>query len=489
MQPVSQSSRSFKGETQPVVPIAAPTKLLVLHGSEIAPVAIEYLNKIIKATSLSHQTLSVDDHCPGITARDAVNRLARNGDAGSHLLLSAQGWTPSMPKGLERKGKHAVSISAVEATSISTKYVLDRIAFTLAGSQVRRMNAGGSRPFIHIESCGAGVLRKELIPGSAFWRSVNVLVYSSKRYTSLGICGNSISTAIRYIDWCEKNDLDVDPLKLFYLTGLRRGGCLTLMGGDLSAPLFWHAPKSEADLSDRRSLAMLQGDPTDIANLNAQVGTLTQAELDLLPAASRRELMSNRLVSDDLNALQNLLDRYPELCDTPTNLGEPPLIEAASSHADQCLTLLLERGASPNATATDGRVSALEACIDSENLYGLSQLLAWKADPDLMSLDGLTPLRLAIENNWIEGIRCLLDHGARMDLRLDGMTCLEAAVSDGHAEAVQCLLYAGAGEAEGLSSALVESAEAAGHEDIADMLGNALLKGALSRVIGGKDQL
>jgi hypothetical protein len=443
MDPTAHTFPRTPGETQPVVCIPAPAKLLVLHGSKVSPAVTRHLNRIVNATSLSRQILNIDEERPGSTARDAVQQLTRNGDAGSHFLLSAHGSVPHMPSGFERKGKHSVDISTSADESASTRYVLDWIVRDLAGSASRGLIAGSSRPFIHLYSCLAGKFREELKPGSALWRNAHVLVYSSKRETSLNACGNAMSTAIRYIDWCEREERQVDPLKLMYLAGLRRGECMTLMGGELSAPLVWHAPKSEADLSDQTSLAMLQGDPKDLARFHALVAELTPAERQLLPAASLRELISNRLVRDDVDSVRALLDRHPELRDAHSTLGQPPLAEAASIHANQCLTLLLEYGANPNASTADGDCSALEMCILEKNLYGLSQLLAWHADPDLASADGLTPLRFAVEENWIEGIQQLLNHQARQDLRLDGETCLEFAVRSGFSDAVECLRSAG----------------------------------------------
>lgn len=484
MQRIPARSALPRGETQPPVLVPSPSRLLVLYGSNFSTPSIQYLNKIIASTSLAPSVLEIDSNDPRGTARDAVYRLTRNGDAGSHLLLCAHGSVADR----QRQGKHAVRVSTVATDAVTTRRVLHWITDDLMGSLSSRKTTGGSRPFIHLLSCHAGALRKELKPGSDLWQRAYVLIYSSKRRTSLGASGSAMKTAIRYLGWCERRQREVDPLKLMYLAGLRRGECMTLMGGDLSAPLVWHAPKSAADLSDQRSLAMLQGDPRDVARLHEHAAALTPAELGLLPRTSLRELLSSRLERDDVDSVSALLDAHPELRDAPDILGSRPLLDAAVAMSHRCMARLLACGASPNSVNEAGDVSALALSVYRGDLDGLSLLLDSGADPNLLLDDeGLTALRFAVEYNWKEGISCLLDHGARMDLRVDGLTCLESAAEDGFAEAVECLLSAGAGENDGLSAELVALARANGDRAIADMLEAALFSSSL-RSFDGNDK-
>lgn len=488
MRGIPPSSARPKRETQPAIYIPEQSRLLVLHGSAPSTEMVNFLDKVVSATSLAPTVVNVDKDCPGVSAFEAVSRLTSEAGSGAHFLLCIHGMVSAEHGEFFRQNMHAVSVSDARGGFVSTQHLLSWITADLASRVHRSSSADGVLPFIHLLSCHAGTLRQQLKPGSDLWRSAYFLIYSSKRETNVNACSTAITTAIRYADWCQRRRQAVDPLKLMFLAGVHRGDCMTLMGGDLREPLVWHAPKSEADLAEQRSLAMLQGDCGDVAWLHRMAAALEPAERALLPPLSTRELLSSRIGRDDLRAVAALLNAHPELRDQPSVLGIPPLIEAADVGANRCLALLLGLGADPNARLADGSGSALEMCANVRNIDGLRALLAAGADPNLADPDGFTPMMRAVEKDWKMGIQSLLDHGARMDLRFDGLTPLEAAVEDGCAEAVACLLSAGAGVNEGLTSTLVEFAELNGDHEIADMLELTLLPGRVPQASSGENE-
>ncbi len=477
MQRTRSPSRIPKPDTQPAIVMPAkvmPAKprLLMLYGSGTAVDTIHYLDRLAASTTLKPRILNMDEN--SLSARQAVTRLTRNTHTAAHMMLCVHGSVAPRALPQARCGRHALSVTKESDDIIETRRLLQWVTRSLADSGKENSAAPSALPFIHLFSCGSGVLRKQLLPGSALWRSAYFLTYASKRPTSLSACGPAMSAAIGYIDLCQRHRRDIDALKLLYLAGLRRGECMTLMGGELSEPLVWHAPKSEADLSEPRSIAALRGNAKDIARLHQQVAGLTADERALLPAPALRELLSSRLQRDDDATVATLLDAHPELRDRLCVMGVSPVIEAADKRANRCLALLLERGADPDTCTAD--TSALQMCAlgPDYNLKGLALLLGHGADPNLVSPDGTTALGLAVHQEWIEGIRYLVSHGARMSQESDGLLCLEAAALDGKARSVDCLLELGASAADGLQPSLVDETLEEGFADIADMLRRAL---------------
>ncbi len=472
MQNISSRPKGPKPDTQPAIFLPVKSRLLLLYGSGTNPVTISCLSKLATSTVLQPRILNLESR--RLSARTAVDRLT-SGTAASHLMLCIHGGILHRSSAPVRKASHRVMMANGRNDSIDTMRFLEWVTTALASTGRAKSPAPAALPFVHLLSCSAAILREQIKPDSSLWRSAYFLIYSSKRSTSLSACGSSMATAVRYVDWCERQRREVDPLKLLYLAGLRRGECMTLMGGDLTEPLVWHAPKSEADLSDQQSMSALRGDAHDIDRLLERVAALTAAEQALLPPPSLRGLLSNRLERDDVEAVTVLLDEHPELRDAHCIQGLSPIIEAVDKRANRCLGLLLERGADPDARSVD--TSALEICAigPDYNLRGLQLLLACGADPNLSNPEGFTALATAVDYEWEAGVKFLLAHGARMDVRSGGLSCLEAAALNGKAEPVHWLLAAGAGQAEGLNAALIEKVADKGHHPIAAVLRAALL--------------
>ncbi len=467
MQPVASSLKPHWGDTEPTILVRPASGLMLLYGCDTPPSIIRFFERLAAGTRLAPKSLQIDKVRHHMTARQAITRLTRNSDAAPHILLCTHGSLAQKSGHRMQRGDHMVTVNDAES-AVTTRRVLQWIKNDLAKSGPGSGRSAASLPFIHLFSCQAGAFRKQLKPGSALWRSAYVMVYASKRNTSLSASGSSISTAISYVDWCERQRIAVDPLKMMALAGLRRGECLTLMGGDLSAPLVWHAPKSEADLSDENSLDILQGDPDDVARLRESFHALTSAERGMLPATSLRSLLSNRMERDNTDDVKLLLEKHPELLDASDEHGVTPLIEAIEKGAKRCVALLLEHRCDPNkATQESTPLTMCVSAIDCD-LGVLELLLEHKADPNLKDPRGFTALMLATDDEWQAGIMRLLQYKARMDLRdPHGLTSFEDAALSGKSRAVSMMLAFGAGEAEGLNPALIRDVFDAGHEALA----------------------
>lgn len=129
-----------------------------------------------------------------------------------------------------------------------------------------------------------------------------------------------------------------------------------------------------------------------------------------------------------------------------------PVIEAATRSYDECVRVLLDRGADPNAVGQDG--SALYQAIDKRCSRLCRILLEKGADPNGTTTDDQAdnarslPLMRAIENGEKLMVEMLLDHGAKINVadpnRTDDDTPLSWAIKCGYVDIVRLLLERGA---------------------------------------------
>lgn len=154
-------------------------------------------------------------------------------------------------------------------------------------------------------------------------------------------------------------------------------------------------------------------------------------------------------LNPELRVLEELLplSRSLEVRDVD---GWTPLLSAARSGRADKISLLLEAGADPSATDTDGAGAlhlAAEVAPDDEPVRAL---LAAGFDPNRQDNDGWTPLHVAAGFNTGEGaaaaVRALLEAGARKDATTAiGETPLHVVARlAGRAEVLELLLEQGA---------------------------------------------
>lgn len=305
-------------------------------------------------------------------------------------------------------------------------------------------SAGKTSPklLIHLLSCEAGVLRSQISRKHPIWEFAYLVIYSSKKSTSLNSSASSLHAAIRYTDFCDRTGRKVDPLKLFYIAGLHRADCMTLMGGDLKQPLVWHAPESVSVLDDLSSMAMLRGSEKDLRKFRARAEQLDERERAMIPDLSLREFLSSRILHGDEDAVNNLVAGHPELLNAPSMTGLLPVGEA----------------------------------IEQGNMALLEDLLGEQADPNLPDKEGDTALMVALLLNEPEAIPILLKHGARSDLASTRRSVLEQAVIDEDTNMLSLLLRDGLGYSQVGLEAPLQRAKSMGNAVMEQMLQEAIDK-------------
>ena len=422
-------------ENQPrqVQPLNA--RFITLYGDDLNSHTKSLIGKLLQGRQLRPQVIDAS----ALTAEQAVMQVtAELSKKNGHLLICAHGQNAK----INDDEVHYIGLPQDGRPYIATESLVRMVVDQLGIEPSRVDQPGKSLPFIYFLSCHSGALRRQISPASELWKRANLLMFAGTHYTNVLSSSNSMAGAIAYIDLCQRTLQEVDPLKLFFFAGMHRGDCITLMGGKLSAPLVWHAPKSG---KDQGRIDNLSGSPEDKQRFEAAVASLRPAEYRLLPAASLTEILCNRITRDDADRVRDLLVAHPELRHVPTHSGVSPLGFAAESQASRCLLALLDAGADPNARDAHGDTALMAAVrFPTVQLGNVKMLLGHGADPNMRDLKGRTTLMFACVEGHTEAVQVLLAHGANPAFfRDDGETAMSLACRNGHEGVVKCLLAQG----------------------------------------------
>jgi len=141
-------------------------------------------------------------------------------------------------------------------------------------------------------------------------------------------------------------------------------------------------------------------------------------------------------------SLALLLDKGADV-NAKNRRGSTPLFWAL--HDEAKVRLLLSRGAAVKIKQVEGRSPVYQAALLGNGYSVLRFLLDNGGDPNVATLNGLTPLGGAALRGDVEATRLLIDKGAAIDAKNGaGATALMAAATNGSPSAVQLLLEKGA---------------------------------------------
>ena len=428
-------ARHHPRETQPLNVQPLSTRFVALYGSNVSKQATDFIDKLLQRRNLQAQSVDASTLSAKEAVMHATAKLSKNG----HLLVCVHGDSVKQ----NNHETHYLSLDHGGLPVIATEALVKMVVDQLGIQPSRVEQPGNNLPFIYFFSCYSGQFRREIDPGSDLWKRANILILSGSVPTSILSNGNMMTGATAYVDHCQKNMQEVNPLKLLFFAGMHRGDSITLMGGKLSAPLVWHAPKSG---QDQGRIDNLSGSPEYKQRFEQAVASIRPDEYRLLPAASLTEVLCNRISRDDVDQLRNLLVAHPELRDMPSNVGICPLDFAAQQHPSRCLRALLEAGADPNGKNIYGETALISAAkFSGPEISEIQTLLDYGADPNLHDASGRTALMEAAENGDINNVRALLNHGADPNLRdANGRTALMEAVENGDMHSIRALLDHGA---------------------------------------------
>ena len=410
------------------------------------------------------------------SAKTLIDNLVPHLSHGANLLMHIHGQ-------LATNNQHKLMFKESAESHVSTTNFLEQLL-----KQAKILHAGRQQthlplPILHVMSCEAGVLTEEILPHSPLWNSAYIILYSGSKPVLASHYHAALESAAAYISHCAQQDVAVDPRRLFYLSGCRRGDGMRLLGGDLQAPLVLNAPKIAGDLTPAGMGRRLKGSANDIADFFLSA-IETSAEEQQLAASWRQaiaELLNTRIQRRDLVGVKRLLSEQPASINPPVSAKVVPIVSAlcwstgTNEEAKMIVEAILDKCVDLSQTSLTGYGPVLASLTHRDPLL-LQRLLLRGANPNEKDWGGETPLLMATYHQFHAGIKLLLNFGADVDYSRHGDTALKLAVRRGDFIAVQLLLNHGAGPKAGLSQALIDQANKARDFEIA-----AILKTALER--------
>ena len=469
MRAINNSSvTSTDNPNQKEVSLNTTPTFVYLYDKEIDPNSIKFCTRIAKISHLQNHVLEFGTAKNTITA--VHHHLRTTSKQSSHLMLNVHGRS----NGSKGQRSHRFVAGSSERREFFTKQWLEKLLCPSAEA----INSE-TIPFVHVLSCRSKALAEEIKPGTPLWKSGWFILYSSTKVTSVNHFGASLEVMASYLQLCESNDVQAHPLTLFYLAGLARGDCMTLLGGDLQQPLTLHAPKSQRDLERTESIKLCEGNTLEKARLLLAGIELSSHESSLLPDPNDdfliAQLLATRIERGDMVAVKKIVKDNPKLLNHQQVVGTLPLATIVKNNDPEQMKWMLNQGANINATDSDG-YSLLFFALEFQNTSMLEFLLSNGANPNCPNHESITPLIAAIANGRTKAAELLIKYGADLTWTDEGDTALTLAVSEGQLSVVSCILEHSTDRGTGLSAQLVQQARSNGQEEIARLLEQALQK-------------
>ena len=178
----------------------------------------------------------------------------------------------------------------------------------------------------------------------------------------------------------------------------------------------------------------------DIARLLISAG----ADIEAAKIQERRAPIHNAAQGDEVDKLQLLLEEgiYPDVRD---EVGNTPLLYAASAGSINAARLLLQNDANVNAANNRGQTPLMSSLRTDSNLFLVKLLIDNGANIEAQDRDGNRPLLIAAENSAAQITRLLIHYVANVDAKNNlGETALKRAKT---IEVIGILIAAGAATA------------------------------------------
>lgn len=398
-------------DTQPLnfqpLPAATPNHLIYYRGPDIDAASAQWIKNLITDSGLSSEVIEHEQS--RTSARTQLASAIRRLEVDGQLMLDMHGL---------HEGKHHVVDAGIDGRAAMP--TVDLLAWAL--QKMKRPAAASNLPVLHLMSCHGGTVRRDVVPGSPLWRSAYFVLYAGKKDICAEQFASSLRTTLRYLQYCKERLQAPDPLRLFLLAGMCRGDCMTLLGGELSGPVTWHAPKQPDEFRRSGSFAdSLEACADDLDRLALAARMTAPQEEALVPSADETvaDIFHTRLARDDGPALNTLLRRHPELRDLRCRAGMLPLHYAALDHACAAVTQLALKGAQLSARDANGDTALILAAsqeIEPADVPRakkmLEHLIGLGADPNEVDGRGYSVLLCAVEARRADAVEVLLAHGA-----------------------------------------------------------------------------
>jgi ankyrin repeat protein len=143
----------------------------------------------------------------------------------------------------------------------------------------------------------------------------------------------------------------------------------------------------------------------------------------------------------NVNAVEWLLETYPQSVDLATDNGVTPVVLAAQEGHAKIVKLFCDLNANVNATLKDCNRKAIHQAAQEGHTSVVELLLKYGAEHDPEDIRGVTPFWSACQGGHMDIVRILLSKGVRSEQIADnGRTPIHQAAQNGHLEVVKILL-------------------------------------------------
>lgn len=406
-------------------------ELVVIYGPRQLPSEAAFLHFMAKQSGLVHAMEGLNNK--KINESKIKNLITDRLQTNANIFL--------MGHGDFKNNQHTLEFFGSKPTV--TK---DLIELTFKKLNISEQENNSSKPIIHVVSCEAGNLKNEIRPGSHAWEKGYVILYSSKDTINFESTSNSIEAVMRYLQECKKNNRAAEPLEIFLHAARPQGSQITILGGDLRAPITSNFPRTPSEQEHRKTLNYLDGHVDDISRLSK-----IQQQAGLKNKLSHKEknyqariMLFNAVENNDLLVVTEVLIKYPNIINS-TNYQWQTSLHICAEHKNTLIAQnLISHGAKLDFKDLNGDTPLHDAFFLSN--YNFAEILIEKdANYCIPNNDGNTALHLAIKSKNISLIKEMLQHTSKLKINIvdkEGNTPLMLAAESGNIDVVKLLLEA-----------------------------------------------
>ena len=406
-------------------------ELVVIYGPDQLPSEADFLHFMAKQSGLTHTIEGLNNK--KISESKIKNLITDRLQTNANVFL--------MGHGDFKNNQHTLEFFDSKPTP--TK---DLIEFTYKKLNISEQNNNSSKPIIHVVSCESGNLMNEIRPDSHAWQKGYVILYSSTDSINFESTSNSIEAVMRYLQECKKNNRSVEPLEIFLHAARSQGSQITILGGDLRAPITSNFPTTPSEQKNREFLSYLEGHDDDIHRLSK-----IQQEAGLKNKLSHKEknyqariMLFNAVQNNDALIVTEILLKYPNIINSRDYQLQTPL-HICSEHENTLIAQdLIRQGAKLDFKDLAGDTPLHNALLLSNDDFA-EILIEKDANYCIPNNDGNTALHLAIKSGNTSLIKEMLQHTSKLKINImdkEGNTPLILAAAKGNLNVVKLLLEA-----------------------------------------------
>ena len=429
----SEEFSSFSEEVSPFFEAEQEKKieLAVIYGPKQIESEADFLHFMAKRSGLAHEIEGLKN--AKIDQSKIKNMITDRLKNNANIFLLGH-------------GSHANNIHYIEFFEdeiSSTREFID-FTFNTLNNSVEKNTL--SKPIVHLISCEVGALKNEIRPGTHSWERGYVILYSSKESINFESTSNSLEAVMRHLQECKKNNRVAQPLEIFLHAARSQGTQVTILGGDLRAPITSNFPRTPSEQVNRNILDYLTGDTNDINRLSK-----IQQEAGLKSKLSRKEknyqariMLFNAIQNSDTLAVMEILEKYPKIINSRDYQWQTSLHICAAHKNTLIAYNLISKGAGLNFQDISGDTPLHNAFFLSNDNFA-EMLIENGANYCIPNNKGDTALHLAIKSGNTSLLKEMFKHASKLKINIndqEGNTPLILAAKMGNLSVVKMLLNA-----------------------------------------------